>query len=275
MLYHVLQRHPSFRPRKVNLHETHILSLLPLAFLFHGRKPRTLWRYMLEDDRAYRAFLRAIRPARVPLAALALPNLLRPGDTGALWRLSLAPDVLRAYFAVAARARGARRLVEKTPTNVHRAGQLVHAFPSCRLLYVARHPVRVLSSYRKRRQRDPSARWAAIDVDELCRRWEASARAAIQLRAADPDRLLIVAYERFTSEPEAQLQRVCAFLDEPYVPEALELEATEPEPWAADPQLFGPIVPEPTPWRDFVSPTEAKEIRRRLAPLIARLELET
>lgn len=271
ILYHVLQRHPSFRPKELNLHETRLLTHLPFAFLFHGRKPRRLWRYMLEDDEAYREFLRAIRPARLPLALFAIPNMLRPQSTGLLWRLSRAPDVVRCYFVIAGRARRAQRLVEKSPTAVTRSHQLIYAFPNARLLYLYRDPVQVLSSYRKRYQRDPDADWADIDLETFCRTWKRNTTAALRLARSERERVLLVRYESFTSAPYDELRRICAFLEEPFVPEALEAEEADLERWKPDPDLFGPIVTETKRWQDFVTQEEAATIRRELGPLLDEL----
>jgi Sulfotransferase family len=113
---------------------------------------------MLDDVRAYAAFLRSIGPARAVSALAAPVNYLLGEHDPAIWiwlpnRNHL---VLRSYF-FAWQARGCPRLVEKTPTNIRRLPKLARTFPAGRFLYIHRHPVDVFTSYRRRAAVDPDA----------------------------------------------------------------------------------------------------------------------
>jgi hypothetical protein len=129
----------------------------------------------------------------------------------------------------------------------------------------------VLGSYRKRHERDPSATWAALGLRRFCRLWRTRTEAALELACAERERFLLVRYESFTSDPADELRRICAFLEEPFVPQALAIERADVERWHPDPDLFGPIVPQTKRWQDFVSQEEAAAIRRELGPLLDRL----
>jgi hypothetical protein len=227
---------------------------------------------MLEDDVAYGSFLNAIDVARSRLAVLSPVNIAWQNSSNPVWCWSLAPQVLRAYFFIAGKARGANRLVEKSPRNVPHMAQLIYAFPHCKLLFVHRHPVDVLSSYRRRYALDPSASWANIAADVFCRRYERTIGAVLALSATDPHRVHLVRYESLTSAPEMSFAAVCRFLGEDYVATALEEPRPDLTRWAPDPHLFGPIVEKTKDWSDHLASSEAAFIEDRLRPVMKRLE---
>ena len=47
ILYRTLQKHSAFRPREIDLTETHIFDLIKRTFMFRRDYPETLRRYML------------------------------------------------------------------------------------------------------------------------------------------------------------------------------------------------------------------------------------
>src|SRR5918993_578669 len=170
LLYRTLQKHPSFRPHRQNLVETDAFSHLRRTFMFSRTYPDPLRRFMLEDEAAWRAFLRTIRPIRAVSAVWAPVNYVLRDRVAWLWHANLHQLVLRAYFFYAWQARGCGRLLEKTPTNSLHLPRLVATFPRARFLYIHRHPVDVFTSYRRRAALDPQASWANIRLDEFCRR---------------------------------------------------------------------------------------------------------
>lgn len=271
MLYRTLQKHPSFQPVTQNLVETEVFSHLRRTFMFGPAYPDSLVRFMLGEAETYAAFLRAIRPLRIVSAVLAPVNYVLRDRFRWLWYVNLHHLVLRAYFFHAWRARGCRRLVEKTPTNIRHLPALAHAFPRARFLYIHRHPVDVFTSYRRRAAVDPNAGWADLDLDEFCRVYEAGARRALAWQAAGHGNLLLVRYEALTTDPVGAFAGVCAFLDEPPAPDAVEEPAPDPEHWPVDPHLWGGIVQRTKRWQDYLSVDEAAALQQRLAPTMAAL----
>lgn len=271
ILYRTLQKHPSFRPLTPSLVETEVFAHLWRTFMFSLRYPESLVRFMLGDEQAYDAFLRAIRPLRVLSAILAPVNYLLRDHVGWLPSANLHGLVLRAYFFHAWQARGCRRLVEKTPTNTPHLGALAGAFPCARFLYIHRHPVDVYSSFRRRAEVDPDAGWARLDLEEFCHVYTAGARRALGWRAAGHGNLLLVRYEALTTTPAQTFAEVCDFLGEPPVPEAVEEPAPDPDHWPVDPHLWGEIVPRTKRWQDFLSRQEAAALQERLAPTMTAL----
>ncbi len=88
-------------------------------------------------------------------------------------------------------------------------------------LSIHRHPVDVYSSYVRRGKVDGKADWARIGVAEFCAKYASNIRKARRPARRWPDAVLLVGYERFTTDPEAEFGRICAFLDEPFHLDAL------------------------------------------------------
>ena len=274
ILYRTLQKHSSFRPRETNLVETEIFSLLRRTFMFGPRYPESLIWFMLDDRASYADFLRSIRFIRlVNLIAIA-PNAVFRDRSDLLWYANLNHLLLRSYFFHAARARGCKRLVEKTPTNTANIHRLWRTFPNARFLYIHRHPIDVFSSYRRRAKDDPAAAWAAsITPAEFCEAYSSSVERVLRW-TADQANLLMVRYERFVRHPGEELSHICGFLEEPFEPQAVQEHDPDLNRWRADPHLWGEIVPVTKDWRDHISRSEARIIQTALLPVMARLGYE-
>ena len=274
LLYRTLQKHPSFRPHTQNLVETDPFSHVRRTFMFSRTYPETWIRFMLNDDAAWNAFLRTIRPLKAVSVAWLPVNYVVRDRLAWLYFVNLHHVVLRAYFFYATQARGCRRLVEKTPTNTRHLRRLALTFPHATFLYIHRHPVDVFTSYRRRAAVDAQARWADLRLDEFCRRYETATRQALDWRDAGHGHLHFVRYEALTTDPERTFRAVCAFLNEPFEREAIEEHAPNPDRWPVDPHLWSTIVPSTKRWQDYISPDEAIELQRQLAHTMSRLGYE-
>jgi len=275
ILYRTLQKHSSFRPTQTNLAETNIFVHLRRTFMFGQTYPETLRQFMLGDEGAYQDFLRSIAVLRVVSALWVGPNYLLRDRAAWLWYANLNHLVLRSYFFHATGARGCRRLVEKTPTNTPNLAKLTRTFPRARLLYVHRHPVEVFGSYRRRAKADPNATWANITPDGFCETWQASTERVLAWLAGGNENLKLVRYEAFTEDPDAEFERICAFLDEPFEPEAVQERHPDLTRWRGDPLLWGPVVRRQTKtWADHVTAAEADYLQQRLRPVMDALGYE-
>jgi hypothetical protein len=274
LLYRTLQKHPSFQPHTQNLVETDAFSHLRRTFMFSRTYPETLIRFMLSDESAWNAFLRAIRPLKLVSAVWAPVNYVLRDRVGWLYFANLNHLVLRAYFFYASQARGCRRLVEKTPTNTPNLRRLARTFPRATFLYIHRHPIDVYTSYRRRAAVDAQARWADLRLDEFCRRYETGTRRALEWRNAGHANLHLVRYEVLTTDPERALREVCTFLGEPFTREVVEEPAPNPDRWPVDRFLWSGIVPRTKRWQDYLTSHEATELQNRLAETMAALEYE-
>jgi hypothetical protein len=269
ILYRTLQKHPSFRPLEPDLTETEIFSHLRRTFLFRRSYPESLSKFMLHDEVRYGQFLRSIRVIRlVSLLSVGL-NLMLRNRSELIWYGNLNHLLLRSYFFHARRARGCRRILEKTPTNTVNLPRLEKAFPEARFLYVHRHPIDVFTSYRRRARDDPQATWAArLSPEDFCASYAASTERVFGW-VAEHANLMMVRYEAFTSYPERELRSICGFLGERFDPEMVR--EPNPERWRGDPHLWGEIVPVTKDWRDHIEYPEAEAIQTALADVMRRL----
>jgi Sulfotransferase family len=271
ILYRTLQKHSAFAPKQQSLVETEMFAHLPRAFLFGPSYPESWLRFFLDDSQEFDRFLRSIRLAKVATAALAPVNYVRRDRWSWLFYAGLGPAVLRSFVFHATRARGCRRLVEKTPTNAQHLQKLTAAFPHARLLYVHRHPVDVYSSYRRRATVDPAGGWADLDVRTFAARWSASTAQVLSWLDSGRRNLLAIRYESFVEDPVATFKEICAFLAEPF--EALAVEESRPDAnrWPVDPHLWGAIAPRTKMWRAHISTDEAATVQYLTGSIMRRL----
>jgi len=271
ILYRTLQKHSAFAPKKQSLVETEVFAHLPRTFLFGRTYPEPWIKFFLDDDLEWRRFLRSIWLPRVATAALAPANYLRRDRWSWLFYAGMGPAVLRSFVFRATRARGCRRLVEKTPTNVQHLQKLTAAFPHGRLLYVHRHPVDVFSSYRRRAAIDPAGGWANLDVGTFAERWMTSTTRALSWLDSGNTNLLMIRYESFVDDPVTTFQGICVFLDEPVEANAVEEARPDIQRWPVDPHLWGAIVPRTKEWRDHISTEEAAMVQYLTGSVMRRL----
>lgn len=132
-------------------------------------------------------------------------------------------EACRAYLDVlygrmlAARGSGKELLVDKTPANALVLPFLCRVYPDARYVVITRNPAAVFHSYAT----------AFFDGDyEAARRFNpildryVPAIARFMREGAVPT--VAVRYERLVEAPEAELQRVCAFLGVPFEPSMVE-----------------------------------------------------
>jgi hypothetical protein len=150
--------------------------------------------------------------------------------------------------------------------------ELSATFPDAQALFLSRHPLDVFSSYAKRlhdseaRGDDPAQlSWLRISPEAFADEYNTGARVATETARAEPDRLLIVDYERLVQEPVAELTRALTHVGESFD------EACLPDPEAAldvyregrsnrDVRPFGPILTESKNWRDHLDQHTAKHL---------------
>jgi hypothetical protein len=258
ILYRTLLKHQSFAvdgEEALQLAESAILDSLPSAPRWKIPRPPRLWLYFLRDEVGYGSFLAevdAITAGREPTP----PNVKPP------WT---AP-VLEAFVRHGRETRSCRRLLEKTPTHIERADWLLESLPDARLIFIHRHPLDTYTSYLRRAQVDPNARWAALSVEQFGAVYRSHAHLATEFAARDPSRFLIVSYEAFTSDPATQTEEVCAFVGERFDPSLVEEPSPDLTRSANDPHLFGPITDTTKDWSDFVDVDTARRVEDETRP---------
>jgi hypothetical protein len=160
-----------------------------------------------------------------------LDNLV---DSWAADRAELEREVARAanllefadwfYREKLLRVEGKPRWADKTPNNIRVIGKLLTWYPEGRFIHIIRDGRDVACSLRHHpRQRFVNGQLAPVRRDNpisLCAtRWVQDTCGGLPYR--DHPRYHEVRYENLVRDPEAELRRICSFLDEPYVPEML------------------------------------------------------
>lgn len=123
---------------------------------------------------------------------------------------------------------GKARWVEKTPNNVRAIDRLLTWYPNCKFIHVVRDGRDVVCSLRHHpRERILEGKIVPFDVDNpvwlSAQRWLGDTRMGLAYK--DHPRCLEVRYESLVTQPEIELERVCAFIGEAYEPSMLDQSA--------------------------------------------------
>lgn len=133
-------------------------------------------------------------------------------------------DLYRRYMAlyIDKNKPGAQRWFDKTPQNVYGAAMIAGDMPGAKMIHIVRNPLDVVSSLRIGK---------VVKVDNLvgaCNYWNEAAQIVQVIRRAFPARLYEVKYEVFTGEPEKEIEKLLAFLNEDYNPKLYRKIKIEP-----------------------------------------------
>jgi hypothetical protein len=140
-------------------------------------------------------------------------------------------DAFDAILTAYARQQGRPRWGEKTPLAEFYARDVLDGLPGARIVHVVRDPRDVFlslasSPYRIRPSiRARVSQYLRRQAAWTVRNWLLSTTLARENRLRFPDRYEVLRYEDLVARPEDEVRRLCAFLGEPYVPRALDLDA--------------------------------------------------
>lgn len=125
------------------------------------------------------------------------------------------PDAVRAVFSLWAEGQGKPLYGDKTPGYIIQIPELARLFPEARFVNVVRDGRNVALSYLERP-------WGPSTIAEGALYWRSRVgRGRRAGRALGPARYIEVRYEDLVADTEAQVRRVCEFLDLPWKPEML------------------------------------------------------
>lgn len=178
--------------------------------------------------------------------------------------------LLRLYFEESRVARHQKIILDKSPSSINHVSLISTVFPKAKLIYIYRHPVATLASYRKRGQRklaagsDPSlSEWCKITVEELAARIARHIETACTAEKKYGVPVCMVRYESLTNTPGAALDAVADFLG---IDGAASLVPSQKNSqWSEDPALYQAISAPINDWQDFVSRDEADSLQQLLA----------
>jgi hypothetical protein len=230
---------------------------------------------MLNDHDQYEKFLKTIKEIQIIHRLSYFATRIKWVAAMPLyWRLNRNHLVLRTYFYFARKARGNARLLEKTPKNLKHVPKLLLAFPKCKLIYIFRHPIDVYSSYVKRSQIEKGKRWLKLSPQDFSTMYSNNTGLALKYQSALEDSLLLIKYEDFTRQCEAEFRKICKFLDEPFEKEAIIEQNPDLTKWKPDPYLFGEITQKTKNWKDFISLKDASHIEHELSEIMKILNYQ-
>jgi hypothetical protein len=275
VLWRVMQKHSAFRIKERNLVETSIFAFVNQCDTFTENTPDSLFRFMLSDKEAYGAFLRLIAPIRTWHAWIrnsATAKLLRKFkffrdkfDYG--FRTNFNDFFVLCYFHIAQKTRGAKRLLEKSPNNIHYLNELLFCYPDCKMLYIYRHPIEVYASYKKRLETEGEADWCNFDAESFVKKYAEDMTLLGKALQTLGEQLLVFRYEDFTANPSESFRKICAFVGEEFEEEAVREEKPDLS-YHIDPHLFGNITSKTKDWQKYVSAEEAKYIENALEEIL-------
>jgi hypothetical protein len=112
--------------------------------------------------------------------------------------------------------KGAHRWVEKTPKNILCIDYLFRLFPDAQFIHMIRDPRDTLCSM-KQQAATYKPNWVKFTAEVTGPEWVRCIHAGLPWRER-PERYIEVRYERLVRDPKAEMQRVLAFLGEPWSP---------------------------------------------------------
>ncbi len=284
MLYRTLQKHSTFRPKKINLVEVRILDYSSRSYLlkdgfdhpsdqeFHPLS------YMLKDQTVYREFLASIAKIRLIhhllYSSINLKILKRLNLMTWWWYINLNHLVVRSYFHFAQKARGGNMILAKNPKSTQYIPHLTLAFPQCKSLYICRHPVDVYTSFVRRGKIQTDKKWLKLSPKSFCESYKRETELALRYSTKIKKSFLLIRYEDFTQNTEGEFKRICNFLGIPFEKEALiegELSQYQSK---VDPHLHRKITAKTKDWNDYISFEDAKYIESELTTIIKTLDYQ-
>ena len=140
-------------------------------------------------------------------------------------------DIFSAFLEAQMGAVGKRRWGNQVPRELFELDRVFAFFTDARVVACVRDPRDFLLSYRDKWQRDGSG-WEADRLRKLYHPvitsllWKSNIRTLERARQRYPGRILVSPYEALVADPEAQMRAICAFLDEEFRPEMLNVEAS-------------------------------------------------
>lgn len=242
LLYRTIILHSDFFVGEVCLEESRVFEeatrILPRL---QKEEKNPLYKYMLRNDEQFQEFIRSVYP--VALAQRLPDALFRKLDwwpyPKRLWRMMGGERVVKEFFRQAKSARGGQRLVEKTPSHLSCVSHMVEAFPECKIISTARHPVDVYTSY-VRREEKTGEDWLRVSVEEFCRIYKSSMKKIISWDKNKSD-FKIIKYENLTEHTEKTFREICEYLEIEFERGPIEGKVEGLTGWEKDPYLSRPI----------------------------------
>jgi hypothetical protein len=130
-------------------------------------------------------------------------------------------DILAAAFRAYARREGKPRWGDKTTKNTFDLERIARAFPDAQFVHIVRDGRDVYLSQLQ-------VPWKSRGLDDAARWWSRWVWAAgVPGERLGVERYYVLRYEDLLASPDEELQKLCAFLGEPFAPEMLAYHQQE------------------------------------------------
>lgn len=182
-------------------------------------------------------------------------------------------ESIRSFLVNAALARGATRVLEKTPNHVDHLDLMFETFPQASAVHIIRHPVDVYASMRKRAQVTPPDKdpWLKVDHDTFAQDYVRKVNGTEKYKMEG--RLLTVRYEDLTSSPDTEVRKVLEFIGEDF-DESIVIGSAPVMTEGKFPYQSNVPVPNSNNWGGLVSSTEVEGIQKICMPVMQRHDYE-
>jgi tetratricopeptide (TPR) repeat protein len=202
------------------------------------------------------------------------PDLAEAGVDGAALD-GAAKAWLTAFLRAGAPA--GKRIAEKTPHNLLHLGWLAGLFPKARFVHVLRDGRAVAESLVRQRWVDPDTGEVipyCRDLEQAALYWATVVNTVRKQAAAAPDRVLELRYEDLVADPRASMERVLAFLGEPWDDAVLHHESSGRVALSSRESSTAAVSRATTTahlgrWREALSARDVEVIERAAGPVLA------
>lgn len=161
-----------------------------------------------------------------------LPTLrdwdVRPGAVRAHLRTGCTPgEAIAAVYETYAEQHGKRRWGDKTPMYMEHLDVLERLFPESRYVHLIRDGRDGAMSFQSMPEGIVTRSWNyPRSAAAFARKWRTEVQAARRLGRRVGERYLELHYEQLVQQPEAELERICAFAGLPFEPDMVSYPGT-------------------------------------------------
>lgn len=283
LLYKTFLEHSAFKPQLTD--DSSVSLLIESNAFMHPdavSSDERADKYLLSNKPIKQFFLNSISDIKTyqRLGNLLYKNTLPRTSNTALrsltFKIGLNHVVLRRYFRYAQKVRNTKRILEKTPSHITRLPEMKATYPHAKCIFMYRHPVDVLSSYRKRLKlangikNESKKSWLNISVEAFCNLYRNYVNLALKEQSRNPKNFLMIKFEDVTDDPFQRIQEACSFLQEPFESAIVPTgESAKKAKFSSF--LGGEIVKSTKKWEDFLQHDDAQFIERELSDIMIAL----
>jgi hypothetical protein len=186
-----------------------------------------------------------------------------------------AADGIRAIYRSYAGARGKARYGDKTPSYMQELDLLERIFPDAQYVHLVRDGRDAALSFLAMRRRPRFNLARPRGLATFASQWRLEVEGARRLGRRIPERYHQLRYEDLVREPQAELERVCEFLELEFEPAMLAYhEGVDPSTLQDHPLLAEPPTAGTRRWQEQMSPADAQLVEAVAGSTLSELGYE-